>query len=178
MLIQSQVVALASPTIAAKFAPRPVFKPRTRLGRQPTEWWASSVISAIGKKAKVKVDSRAKGGKPIVKFASAHDLRRSFGARWSSCVMPQVLMELMRHESIDTTLKFYVGRNAETTADVLWAAHERAETGNTFGNSAPIGPGKVADASDASPTEDASSKMRLLGLEPRTYGLKVRCSTD
>lgn len=34
----------------------------------------------------------------------------------------QVLMELMRHESIETTLKFYVGRNAETTAAALYEA--------------------------------------------------------
>jgi hypothetical protein len=54
-----------------------------------------------------------------VKFASAHDLRRSFGERWASRVRPQVLMELMRDESIDTTLRFFVGRNAQATADVL-----------------------------------------------------------
>lgn len=41
-----------------------------------------------------------------VKFASAHDLRGSFGERWSSRVMPQALMELMRHEAIETTMKF------------------------------------------------------------------------
>ncbi len=39
-------------------------------------------------------------------------------------VMPQVLMELMRHESIDTTMAFYSSRNAERTADALWAAVE------------------------------------------------------
>jgi hypothetical protein len=37
--------------------------------------------------------------------------------------MPQVLKELMRHESIDTTMKYYVGRNAQSTAAVLWQAH-------------------------------------------------------
>lgn len=37
-------------------------------------------------------------------------------------VESQVLMDLMRHESIETTLKYYVGRNAETTADALWLA--------------------------------------------------------
>ena len=45
--------------------------------------------------------------------------------------MPQVLMELMRHESIDTTLKFYVGRNAETTAATLYAAVSGNNSGNT-----------------------------------------------
>jgi hypothetical protein len=29
-------------------------------------------------------------------------------------------MELMRHESIETTLTYYVGRNAERTAAALW----------------------------------------------------------
>ena len=35
-------------------------------------------------------------------------------------------MQLMRHESIETTLKYFVGRNAESTAGVLWEAHRAA----------------------------------------------------
>ena len=42
--------------------------------------------------------------------------------RWAAGVMPQILMQLMRHEVISTTLKFYLGKEAEATADVLWAA--------------------------------------------------------
>ena len=61
----------------------------------------------------------------------AHDLRRSFGEQWASRVMPQVLMELMQHETIDTTLKFYVGRNAETTAAALYEAFQGNKSGNT-----------------------------------------------
>ncbi len=39
--------------------------------------------------------------------------------------MATVLRELMRHEEgISTTIKFYVGRNAEATADALWATQE------------------------------------------------------
>jgi len=87
-----------------------------------------ATISAIGKAAGVKVNTD-KAGK--VKYASAHDLRRSFGERWASKVMPQVLMELMRHAEIATTMRFYVGRNAQATAEILWQAH----SGNTFGNS-------------------------------------------
>ena len=34
--------------------------------------------------------------------------------------MPVVLQELMRHESIETTLKFYVAANAEMTAQAVW----------------------------------------------------------
>lgn len=85
--------------------------------------WVSRVVAKVGKEAAIKVGTSAKTGR--VKFASAHDLRRSFGERWARRVMPQVLKELMRHESIETTMKFYVGRNAQATADVLWAAHRQ-----------------------------------------------------
>ena len=48
-------------------------------------------------------------------------------------------MVLMRHEDISTTMRYYVGRNAQVTADVLWADHEarQGDSGNTFGNSSP-----------------------------------------
>ena len=78
----------------------------------------SKVVSSIGEKAKVRVD--------VKKTASAHDLRRAFGERWAARLMPAQLMELMRHESIDTTLSYYVGRNAERTAAILWHEHEKA----------------------------------------------------
>ena len=74
------------------------------------------VISLIGKAAGVVVNADAG------KCASAHDLRRSFGFRWSRRVMPPQLMELMRHSKIETTMKYYVGQNAESTAEGLWSA--------------------------------------------------------
>lgn len=86
--------------------------------------FVGKVVSAIGKAAGVVVDERKKRGKLVRKFASAHDLRRSFGQRWSLKVMPTVLRELMRHESIETTMKFYVGRNAEATADAIWSSYQ------------------------------------------------------
>jgi integrase len=92
---------------------------------------ASAIISDIGKRANVKVHTNAKTGK--VKFASAHDLRRSFGERWAMRIMPQVLMELMRHESMETTLRFYVGRNAQKAADAVWEATE-AMRGDDIGD--------------------------------------------
>jgi hypothetical protein len=85
-------------------------------------------ICRIGKKVGVKVTT---GDKP--KYASAHDLRRSFGEPWASKLMPQQLMELMRHENIETTLRYYVGRNAQATAAILWQIH----AGNTLSNSEP-----------------------------------------
>jgi len=92
-------------------------------------------VATIGEVAKVKVYTHPKTGK--VKYASAHDLRRSFGFRWAQRVMPPVLKELMRHESIDTTMKFYVGRNAEAMAKLLWSEFGQKTEGNTFGNSRP-----------------------------------------
>ena len=76
-------------------------------------------VRRIGKAANVVVQRSAAGK---VKFASAHDLRRSFGERWSHRIMPKELKEVMRHRSIETTMRYYVGRNAEQTADALWAA--------------------------------------------------------
>ena len=91
------------------------------------------IISDIGERAGVVVNQRDKKGKVVKEFASAHDLRRAFGFRWSRRVLPTVLRELMRHEDITTTMKYYVGLNAEATAEELWAA-----LGNTLGNSQPI----------------------------------------
>jgi integrase len=51
-----------------------------------------------------------------VKYASAHDFRRSFGRRRAARLMLAQLMELMRHESIETTLRFYVGTAAAPSA--------------------------------------------------------------
>ena len=78
--------------------------------------WISVVGSRIGKHANVVVSER----KSKIKFASCHDLRRSFGERWSKKVMPQTLMKLMRHESIDTTLRFYLGNDAEKIGEEIW----------------------------------------------------------
>jgi hypothetical protein len=36
---------------------------------------------------------------------------------------------------METTLRFCVGRNAQATAETLWAAHR--QSGNTSGNNAP-----------------------------------------
>ena len=92
----------------------------------------SHVVSAIGEKAGVVVDQRQKGDKTIRKFASAHDLRRAFAQRWSAKVMPNVLRELMRHASINTTMAYYVGSNVEATADAIWST-----SGSVSGSSAP-----------------------------------------
>ncbi|MEX2310641.1 MAG: tyrosine-type recombinase/integrase [Pirellulales bacterium] len=96
----------------------------------PTKRWnVGRVVSAIGKSAGVVVDERRKGDETVRKFASAHDLRRAFGFRWAIRVMPAVLQQLMRHADVQTTMKYYVGQDAEAMADAVWAA-----AGNTLGN--------------------------------------------
>jgi integrase len=87
-------------------------------------------VSAIGKAAGVVVDERSRAAETVRKFASAHDLRRAFAVRWATKLKPTQLRELMRHASIATTLAYYVGEDAEATADALWDA-----VGNTLGNS-------------------------------------------
>ena len=107
--------------------------PLTRLRNRGTATaeWVSKTISEIGKAAGIVVDPRGP------KYVSAHDLRRSFGTRWSALVMPQILRDLMRHESIETTMKFYVGREAEQTADLVFSAWENRpaqQRGDTSGD--------------------------------------------
>lgn len=69
-------------------------------------------ISGYGRAANVKVGPK--------KFASAHDLRRTFGQRWSLRVHPLVLKTIMRHASIETTLRFYVQADIDQIAASVW----------------------------------------------------------
>jgi integrase len=75
---------------------------------------AARLIRECAKKADVKVSEF-----PKVKYASAHDFRRSFASRWAMKVAPAVLQQLMRHESIATTMKHYVQLNALDIAEQL-----------------------------------------------------------
>ncbi len=104
-------------------------------GKPLTTGRASRYISAFGERAGVVVN-KADG-----KYGSAHDLRRAFGTRWSKKVMPATLQLLMRHKSIDTTLKYYVEQDADDVVADLWAQH--AAQGNISGNTTGF-PVKVA----------------------------------
>jgi integrase len=113
-----------------------VFAPHSvnYIGRRLSLDRVTRVLSRFSRAAGVKVDDT--GGK--VKYASAHDLRRSFGERWAARVMPHILQQLMRHASITTTMEFYVGRNAETTVDALWDAVANTSANTSVGT--PIEP--------------------------------------
>jgi integrase len=88
----------------------------------------SRYISAIGERAGVVV-SKAEG-----KFASAHDLRRSFGTRWAMRVKPATLKLMMRHKTIETTMDYYVDLDSDDVAAELWGADR---VGSTFGSTRP-----------------------------------------
>ena len=106
----------------------PVFNPRAnkqyRDRMLPSS--VSKIVADIGEKANVVVGDKGnidkETGERKPRFASAHDLRRAFGFRWSRRVREFELKELMRHESIATTQEFYVEENAQDTARSIWAA--------------------------------------------------------
>ncbi|MEJ7594600.1 MAG: tyrosine-type recombinase/integrase [Planctomycetaceae bacterium] len=99
-----------------------VFCPRGTSGAALTGSEVGRYISSIGRKAEVQV----KPGSD--KFATCHDFRRSFGTRWARRVMPAELKLLMRHASIDTTMKYYVGIEADDIAAGLWARFNPSPT--------------------------------------------------
>lgn len=85
-------------------------------GRPMSPARLSRLISEFGRKANVIVDAAAE------RFATCHDFRRTFGNRWATKVTPAVLQQLMRHESIETTMKYYVEIDAENLADALYGS--------------------------------------------------------
>ena len=106
-----------------------------RTGKPIAPHRVGEVIGRIGKRAKVITDKRAG------KYATCHDLRRSFGTRWAKREMPAVLQRLMRHAHIQTTMGYYVALSADEVADELWQKWGKepaaGEVGNTFGNNGP-----------------------------------------
>ena len=94
--------------------------------------YVGKVVSKIGKAAGVIVDTDLKNGK--VKHATTHDLRRSLGERWCHFVMPHDLIQLMRHNDINTTNHYYVGRNAQNTDRVLWDVYNPTTSPNISTN--------------------------------------------
>jgi len=51
--------------------------------------------------------------------ATAHDFRRSFGQYWATKLKPLQLQKLMRHSTLDTTLKYYVDLPSEDLAAAM-----------------------------------------------------------
>lgn len=76
--------------------------------------YIGKVVAKIGRRSGIVVD-RSKE-----EFATAQTLRRSFGSRWALKVKAPILQRMMRHQSILTTLEYYVDVDAEDMADEIW----------------------------------------------------------
>lgn len=105
-----------------------VFNPQSlhlRLGRKvrhrrPDADWVGKIISRIGKEASIKVEEADERTGRSVKYASAHDLRRSCGERLRNAgVPPLVICRVMRHSSWETTRRHYAPGDIQTDAAVL-----------------------------------------------------------
>jgi integrase len=117
------------------------------------------LVSKIGKAAGVVVN-KADG-----KYASAHDLRRSFGTRWAKRVMPAILKRLMRHSAIETTMGYYVALDSADVADELWASYgtptsgqPKGENGATYNNPYNNRPG-TAKKAETPPVESSTETL-------------------
>lgn len=69
-------------------------------------------ISSAGRSSGVRVSD--------TKHLTAHDLRRTFGNRWALKVHPLVLRAMMRHKSMETTLRYYVDLRLDQLGEALW----------------------------------------------------------
>jgi len=150
----------------------PVFDlPNNTTGKSFTLTEVCRIVSEIGDIAGVIVDRAAN------KFASAHDLRRSFGTRWAKRVMPAVLKRLMRHADISTTMGFYVEMDADEMAGELWSKFGREEAaenvgqGNNSGNIDQNASNAAVTAGDLNNDAATTYKVGSAGFEPATKGL-------
>jgi integrase len=93
-----------------------VFRPLSNRRRCPnrlSEKRVSKGIADLSEAAGVKVLDE----EGSIKWATAHDFRRSFGSRWAKRVMPAVLMRLMRHGDMKTTMKYYATKDSDSVAE-------------------------------------------------------------
>jgi len=127
----------------------PVFSPLRASGARTSAREAGRLLGIIGELARVVVHTNPKTGR--VKFASAHDLRRSFGNRWAKQVMPAVLQKLMRHESIDTTMAYYVDLDVDELAEDLYRTHEKGRNGQTGTVLGTVGPTNANGLGESEP---------------------------
>ncbi|MCR9199991.1 MAG: site-specific integrase [Planctomycetaceae bacterium] len=108
-----------------------VFNPIGRYGRFTSDG-VGKAVSAIGEEAGIVTDEEEG------RHATCHDFRRSFGDRWARRLMPADLKELMRHKSIETAMKYYVGRDVDDITARLYGLVEvqsdENPTQNQLGN--------------------------------------------
>ncbi len=82
------------------------------------------IIAELARKSGIVVMAHQKTG--VKEFASAHDLRRSFGERWAKRVEAAFLQKMMRHSAITTTLRYYSSKDAAEAGVHIDEAFRRA----------------------------------------------------
>ena len=97
--------------------------------QRPNAEWVGKIISRIGNAAKIIVQpADTRTGRPV-KYASAHDLRRSCGDRLRNVgVPPLVICRVMRHSSWETTRKHYAPGDVQRDAEVLLSTFQMIST--------------------------------------------------
>jgi len=80
------------------------------------------------------------------------------GTRWAKRVMPAVLLRLMRHADISTTMGYYVDLDAGDLSVQLWAG-----SGPAHGNTAGLGniPGNIGEIPAEAKTRKTLSRKDL-----------------
>lgn len=86
--------------------------------------YVGKYISKVGRDARILVNDEGK-------CATAHDLRRAFGTRWAGRLKPAELMQLMRHENIQTTMDYYVDLDLRELSMKLDSATKVATKANS-----------------------------------------------
>ncbi|HEY2411071.1 MAG TPA: site-specific integrase [Pirellulaceae bacterium] len=88
--------------------------------RRPKSDWVGKIIGKIGEKAGIIVEhADERTGRPI-KYATAHDLRRSCGERMRNAGVPPLLIcRILRHASWETTRKHYAPGDVQQDAAML-----------------------------------------------------------
>lgn len=79
--------------------------------------WIGKIFSKVGRKAGVIVDESNARTEPKAKYASIHDLRRTFAVRLRDSDLPMDLVcKLMRHADQRTTQRYYLTENTQRDA--------------------------------------------------------------
>ncbi len=95
------------------FNPQPIKNRTERLSAERV----GKIISKIGEKARITVDEGNPRTGSAVKYASCHDLWRTFATKlYESDLPPDLIRKLMRHADIRTTERFYLQSNTQKDA--------------------------------------------------------------
>ena len=96
------------------------FSGRTYRGKRLSSSRVSTVVCDIGEQAKIVVDEGNHRTGSAEKYASMHDLRRTFAQRLAdSDLPPELTSKLMRHADPRTTRRYYLVANAQRDAEKI-----------------------------------------------------------